>query len=225
MKYLIVLLMITNTARAALVADYNFSGDLSGSLAGAPEMIYTGETLEFAQESPFGFDSQVVLIEEGFGLDLPLAGFELKGVYSLVLFLRLENINGYRKLIDYNNLAGDPGVYVKDAQLNLYPIDIHPSATWQTNKYTQLVMTRDATSQVKLYQDGVLLIDANDGSNVTSLNSTDSLHFMLDDAASSGVENSAGAVARIMVFDEVLNQQQIDNLGIVDVIFASDFDD
>ncbi len=219
---LLCFMVLTDISRAEMLADYNFNNNLSGGMIAAPDLNLTSGSTAFATENPFGFQKQVLLFDESQGLALDLSQWSLDDVFSLVMYLRIEDVNSYRKIIDFNERAGDSGLYVNSGAIELVQPNAAAAPSVSNNQYFQLVVTRDDSDQLKIYQDGVLLLDINEFQLTTDLANTPVLYFVIDDL-STNTENPSGALARLTVYNETLNQFQVDGLGIVDVIFIDDF--
>ena len=85
------------------------------------------------------------------------------GRYTIALLLRLENVEDYAKLIDFENRADSTGVYAIDNDLEVYPHgDIGDQDALVNDRYVQIITTRDSTGLVRLYADGVLNTEATD---------------------------------------------------------------
>ena len=204
------------SAAATLRADYRFQDSLASSIGTAPSLEVVGPGSAFATEAVGTTSRRVFTWPEDTGLRLPNAISVLTngpGRYTIAMLLRLDDVENYAKLIDYANLTGtSAGVYAVDRDLEAYP---HGSVGDQDalveNRYVQIVITRDSTRLVRLYADGVLNTQATDTDDYPhELSPQNVLHFFLDD--DDGSEESAGAIARLRIWDDAMTSEQIASL-------------
>lgn len=224
-RFILLLLTIggSGNALAALTADYQFEGVLTSSVAGAPALTTAGPgTNGFAVEIVDGGSRTVLTFPQDNGLALaPTTAVTANGTYSIVLLARLADITGYRRYLDVQNATADTGLYNLDGQLNFYNSATGSGAPITANSYRQVVLTRDGlTGTVVGYVDGVEQFNFIDGGGDGIISAANTLRFFVDDAVVSG-ENSAGAVARIRIFDTVLTSGQVAALDRVPVVAAA----
>ena len=169
------MLLATADADAVLRADYRFQGTLTSSVAGAPALTNFGAGNGFATESINGGSQPVLTFPQGGGVSLPTVNTIVPGnTYSLAMFVRLVDVSGYRKYVDFKNRTSDNGVYVLDGALNFY----------------------------------------NFATGTTAPIAANVLNFFLDDSVTTGGEASAGAVARLQVYDNALTPAEVAGLGL-----------
>jgi len=212
-RFIFVLLAIggTGNALAALNADYQFQNTLTSSVAGAPALTNAGLGLNaFANETVDGNSRTVLTFPQDNGLALaPTTGVTASNTYTIVLLARLATVTGYRRYADFKNGISDTGLYNLDGQLNFYNLATGPGAPITANSYRQVVLTRDGvTGTIVGYVDGVQQINFIDGGGEGIISAANTLRFFIDDTAVGG-EASAGAVARIRVFDNVLTPAEV----------------
>ena len=149
------------------------------------------------------------------GLSLPAGAFaegaDTNGSrYSIVIDFELDNVSNYRKIIDFKNLTADPGLYVISGALRFYtPTSSNSNAVMTANGMKRIVLTRDASSNVTAYVNGVQQFTFKDTGNA-AVGST-AVNFFRDDR--SGGEASAGFVERIAIYDEALSSSKVLALG------------
>jgi hypothetical protein len=207
-RFILVLLAIggAESALAALTADYQFQGTLTSSIAGAPALTNAGPgSNAFATETVDGSSRTVLTFPQGNGVALsPTTGVTPGNNYTIVLLARLANVTGYRRYADFKNATSDNGLYNLDGQLNFFDQATGPGAPITANSYRQVVLTRDSvTGTVVGYVDGAQQFSFVDAAGDGIISAANTLRFFIDDAVVTG-EESAGAVARIRIFDNVL---------------------
>ncbi|MBV5275091.1 MAG: IPTL-CTERM sorting domain-containing protein [Lamprocystis purpurea] len=200
-------------ALAALTADYQFQHTLTSTVGAAPALTDVGPgTNGFAIETVDGKNRTVLTFPRGNGLQLaPTTGVTTSSTYTIVLLARLLDTTNFRRYIDFKNGSSDTGLYNSSGRLVFYDFAQGAGTPITANSYRQVVITRDVTATVVGYVDGVQQFTFNDsgGGGIITANT---LRFFVDDATVSG-EDSAGAVARIRVFDTALTPDQVAALG------------
>ena len=209
-------LMLALTAPAASAAtlkgDYRFAGTHDSSCCGAPPLTDLGAN-SFAQET-VGSSSQTVLtFPLSSGVSLP-AGVIPADSYSIAAQFRLEEVTGFRRIVDLSTSTSDRGLYNLNGQLNFYPIVTGSTfpAPIQANEYTHVVLTRDVAGTVRGYVDGTEEISFTDSSGDAVFPPGTDVRFFKDDALVGG-EESAGAVARIRVYDGALTPAEVADIS------------
>jgi hypothetical protein len=196
-------------AATTLIGDYRFDGRLTASDgAGAPLTNLGSGTGTFATENVQGIDQTVLRFPEGNGVRFttptPLAE------YSLVVQFRLDQISGYRRILDVSNRTSDRGLYLRNGQLQFVPGPASPTRI-APNQWVELALTRDSAGLVNLYVDGVFEATISDTTTPHLARIADSVNFFVDDLLFPG-EMSGGAVARIRVFEGILTQEELGDL-------------
>jgi hypothetical protein len=202
---------------ATLRADYQFQGTRASSVAGAPALTDVGPGKNsFATDTVLGATQQVLSFPQHNGLTLsPSSSIVSTGSYSIVMLARLNDTGGYRRLIDFANGTVDTGFYVHSGNLALYSATSGNSAELVTPKaYAQIALTRDANGIVNGYVNRTRVLGPYDDSTTgaAKISPADVLRFFIDDAVNPG-EDSAGAVARIRVYDGPLSAAEVATLA------------
>ncbi|MGJ8662707.1 MAG: hypothetical protein ACSHWU_03605, partial [Marinicella sp.] len=99
-KITLCLMLITQVASAGLLADYNFENNLSGSSAGAPDMVYLGDSEAYVDGIVDGFDVKALQVDLQTGLRLEMSQWDICDAYSIVIHGVMENTFSYKKIID-----------------------------------------------------------------------------------------------------------------------------
>ena len=195
------LIALPSTAVEAQNHLYTFQNSLNDAYAG-PALTGLGGTLS-ASGYTFG-------VNQG----LSLSGvFASNSDYSVAIRSRFDQTTGYRKIVDFSNLAADAGYYNYGTQTNLYPTFFGPGGAYADNTMAFTVLTRNATSgQFAVYVNGVFqgsVIDTPGHANF----SPGIAHFFVDDYATSQSEASAGFVDYLAIYDRELTSGEVGALS------------
>lgn len=175
-----------------LLLEYPLSQSVSGG-AGQPPLQAVGGS----------FAGGAFRFAAGQGLHLAQAG--VTDQYSLELTFRLNEVDGYRKILDFKNRTEDQGLYVYSGALNFYR-----SASGGTVlpgvEYT-LRLDRDrATQTVRAYLNKELAFQFPDPDGSAVLQNG-SLWLFLDDR--DGGEQGSGTVRNLRISDAPPNYQPL----------------
>jgi hypothetical protein len=221
-----VLLLGADSAVATppLVADYQFQNNLVSSVAGAPDLVVVGTGTAYATETVY-FQSQTVLTftaGSGVALTPTTSILSSSGTYTIALQARITTTAGFRKYIDFDNGTADFGLYDNTGRLEFYSYPSGSDIVIGT-KYADVVLTRDGSGVLAGYYNGIPQFSADDSQSQWGVfDGSDTLRLFLDDDIGSGTEDSDGAVARVRLWDGVLNAQEVQEL--TDPIFADGFE-
>ncbi|MGC3957430.1 MAG: hypothetical protein QM813_05555 [Verrucomicrobiota bacterium] len=186
-------------------ADYQFQLTLASSIGSPPNLQDIGVGNNYVTELVDACSRTVRQFPLHNGLRLqPTAGVIPTNVYTLVMLFRLDQTNGFRRLVDFKAGTSNNGLYVNNGQLYLYPAVQAPTATIAAGNYVQVVLTRDG-SIMTCYVNGVQQFSFTDSSNYGVI-SANELRFFKDDGAT---EESGGAVARIRLYAAAMPPAQI----------------
>ena len=145
----------------------------------------------------------------GVQFDNALAGNFLDSTYSIELYFVFDEVNGYRRVIDWKNRKSDYGAYVFNGQLYFYPFVSSDSAPVVAGQYTYYVATRNgATKNLKIYTDTKTEINFTDDNNDGLIDTSHVLNFFQDDLQVQN-EASSGAVALLNLYNYVLDSATI----------------
>lgn len=199
---------------ATLKANYQLQGSRTSQLAGAPDLADVGPGNHFATETVDGVARQVLAFPRGSGLSLPTAGLVDPRSHSVVMVLRLADVSGYRRLLDFSNGTSDDGLYNLDGHAVLYAAGNRggsPDAAFG-DSYVQVTLTSDVTlagsQRTTIYVNGIPVAAATTmrGFGLGS----GALRFFKDNVSGPGRgEESAGAVACVLVYDGALTAEEV----------------
>lgn len=208
----------TATASAALQADYAFDDTLTSSVGTAPALTPAGAcppASSFATETVNGVADRVLTFPLGCGLQLASAGVFPRDSYSVAVLFRFTNVgptfgDGYHRIFDPTPGTLDNGIYETNGKLNFFQNSIGRdnlgAADFVADQYTQVVVTRDAASGTVVgYVDGVQQWSVTDSGNDALITAEEMPRFLVDNFT----EDSAGAVARLRLYDAPLTAAEV----------------
>lgn len=189
-------------------ADYRFQGSLASSVGTAPDLVETGfRETAFTDEGMIG--RTVLSFAERTGLLLrPTIGVVPSDEYTIEILFRLDDVSGYRKIVDLKNGHSDNGLYVLDGCLTFFPRTNRPSTRIEPDTYVQVVLTRGASDAVVAYVDGISQLVFDDEFGLGEISRSDTLRFFRDDTRTN-VEHSSGAVSQIRLYDRALAADEV----------------
>lgn len=155
---------------------------------GGPSLTPDGGTLSAA--------GYAFAANQGLSLSNVLSGSD----YSIEMTFSLSDVTGYRKLLDFQDLASDDGLYLLNGHLNFYPVETGPTL-FAANQSITVDLTRDGTTQLVTGSvNGTQEFSFTDSSNRAVFSAPGGLiHFFEDDNVTSKHEASGGTVTRITI--------------------------
>jgi hypothetical protein len=196
-------------------AKYLFQNTLNSSVSGAPALTNLGPgTNAFVTDSVNGTAQTVLSYPKDNGVSLsPTTGVVSNSIYTIAALVRVDDVTGYRRLVDFKNGTADSGLYDYYGQLYFYPNAVGSSspAPMVDGEYTMVVVTRDNTGLVTGYVDGVQQLSFDDSTSQNAvIDSNNTLRFFRDnDTGGASGEDSSGAVSRIELFNSALTATQV----------------
>ena len=199
---------------ATLKASYSLQGSRASQTAGAPDLADIGPGNRFATETVDGAARQVLKFPKGGGVSLKTTGLVDPDSHSVVMTFRLADADGYRRLLDFKAGASDDGLYDASGKTSLYGGDYlgfsHDPAIGSS--YVQVALTSEATAAgsqwTTVYVDGVPVSAATTAQGFDLRSGV--LRFFKDNVGASGRgEESAGAVACILIYDGALTVHEV----------------
>src|SRR5438270_23815 len=165
------LAMFTARVDAAFVHGYELAGDLTDSLGG-PSLVSQGGTL-----SAGGYT-----FAPNQGLSLS-NGLTNPGDYTVDLSFSLSTLSGFRKILDFKNLASDNGLYNLNTALNFFPAVTGASGAFAADQMVRVDLTRDGTTNlVTGYVNGTSQFSFTDSSSNAVFSATNNImQFLRDD--------------------------------------------
>ena len=205
-------------------ADYRFQDTMASSVGTPPALLnYTDPANSpnaFATETVDGSSRRVLRFAQGnglaFGPSYPTVEFD---VYTMAVLFRFDSISGYRRVLDVKGGFSESGLYTLGGNLNFYPRAIGSGAPVAANTYVQVVLTRSGGGIVTGYVNGVRQFQFTDTQNEAVISndlfSGIRLYWFFDNEYGGTVhdEESAGAVARIRLWNRALGGSEVASLG------------
>lgn len=206
---------------ATLKADYQLQGNLISAVAGAPDLTDLGTGNRFALETVDGVSRRVLTFPRGNGLSLATAGLVDPDNHSVVVLFRLAEVNRYRRILDFANSTADNGLYDLDGHAVIYGSDdpervaVSQGAVFD-DSYAQVVLTSAAVSagtrETTVYVNGAQVASARTSKGFGLGEGV--LRFFKDNVSGpAGGEESAGAVACILVYDGTLTAAEVGQIA------------
>jgi hypothetical protein len=211
------LLLASPASGATLKGDYQLEGNHSSSCGAAPNLIDVGPgSNAFTNEFIAGNVDGVLTFPADNGLNLNTQGILPQLRYTVIMQFRLVQVTSgttYVSLLvfDSDPPTRDSGLYVHEGSLTFYddaatPSDHEePAPSVAPDQYIEVALTRDGAGQVMVYANGVPRISYDDSANGVGALLENAIEFFRED----GTEESAGAVARIRVYDDALSAAEV----------------
>ncbi len=197
---------------ATLKANYQLQGSLASAIAGAPELTNLGARNRFAFEEVDGVNRQVLRFPKGGGLALDTRGLVDPANLSVAVTFRLAEVARYRRILDFSGGTSDNGFYDLFGRAVLYGTSAASEAVVFDDSYVQIAVTNSAVSggerRLVAYVNGSE-VAAGTGSQGFDLASGILRFFQDNTSGPAGGEESAGAVACILVYDGVLTADEV----------------
>jgi len=207
----------------SLVADYTFNNNLNSSVGGAPALVPTnplglngfGTATVFGNIHPvYNYVGNATPVNQQAGLTLDTTGLISANSYSVQVVVSMQNINGWRRLVDVQNRQSDNGFYYDPS----HHLDVFPVAGGGTmvaaNTFEDVVLTVAPNGTVKGYLNNDL--EFTTVTPVMNINNPGNLmNFFLDNVVGGGQgEFSSGSVAEIKLYSGTLTDQEVANLDV-----------
>jgi Concanavalin A-like lectin/glucanases superfamily len=193
---------------ATLVADYQFHGNYTSAVSGAPDLVPIG-TVGFSTASINGHATDVAAFTAGSGMRMGVPAGFTPGTCSIVEQLEIDTTGGYRKLVDFSDLVADAGLYNLSGIYLFYPVGGVSQVTIQPGQFVQIALTRDGAGQVVGYINGAQQFTFDDSATQYAVIATNAYTLFVDDAHTSGQETSSGMVARVRLYTGALSASEV----------------
>lgn len=227
------------TSAQVLVADYQVQNTYNSSVGTIGPLSVVGVPADVSFTSGQNVDGNIQTVlsfsinnggsaDAGAGVQAQTAGFLSASNYSVVLLadFNLDADLVATKVFDFKNLSSDAGLYINDATGLLYfngATGATGTAAALTGTYTQIVLTRDSTTDlVTVYENGVQDFQFDDTTGLAILGDSVSpspnayLTAFKDDDTGVGStlvdETTVGDMARLRLYDGVLTPDEVANL-------------
>ncbi|MFK8031277.1 MAG: LamG-like jellyroll fold domain-containing protein [Gammaproteobacteria bacterium] len=179
-----------------LIHTYTFETGLSDEV-GSIDLVATGGAVAAGR----------FFFSPGDGLTLN-SGLTDTSQYSIEMYMQFGSLEPfYKKLVDFQNLTADAGLYIRQQATTFYPtLNLGPDSI-EAGEDFQVVLTRSLDGILSVYLNGELQTE---DSTTLGISVENIVHFLLDD--SGGTEAGVGSVEYIRIYDGPLSAQQVADL-------------
>lgn len=210
---------------------YHFDYGLNEVFSQGPVLKSACQGMLSPETLPAGGSQNVYHFDKGCGLVFyDSAGFLASGSYTIEVYVMLDTISGYKKLVDMDSLGKDKGLYTRMGKIELYPNFTSADSFTAGGVFQYIAITRDAaTKNMYIHCNGKSAGTYNDASSMYVYDSNKRLIFFQDDKGTSG-EHSGGMVAMIHISNYAMDSNSIKTkftqlgsvLGIENMVSAND---
>jgi hypothetical protein len=188
---------------ATITHDYNLTSSLN-DLVGSTPLVSDGGAIT-ATGYAFGADQ---------GLNVSSALTDA-GNYSILMDFSFHDLGGFRKILDFKNLASDNGLYNLNTELEYFNFSVGPAGALAVDTLARVILTRDSTTQtVTGYVNGVSELSFTDSTSDAVFSATNNIiRFFEDDNVTGGRESSAGLATHISIYDGALTSGEVAGLS------------
>ena len=188
---------------ATLTHDYDLTSSLNDQV-GSTALVSLGGSIS---GSGYTFAAN-----QGLNLSSVLSDV---GNYSILMDFSFQSLSGYRKILDFQNLTSDTGVYNLSTDLNYYNSAFGPNGAFTANTAARVIITRDSATQlVTGYVNGISQFSFTDSTSGATFTGTNGIiRFFQDDNITGQNESSAGVSTRISIYDGALTSLEVAGLG------------
>jgi OOP family OmpA-OmpF porin len=215
-KWLLIFLLGTfySPAFAQTQWTYDFNNGLSPMEKNGPALHPLGQQGQFIKEKVPGSGEKgvpenirtVYQFEKNSGLQFnnkEANGF-LNKSFTVEIYFKLNELDSWKRVLDFKNRKSDYGSYIYDGKLNFYDFAIGEKAPVKANQYIHYVYSRDfETKAIRMYVNGLSKVEFKDPGTEGILDAEQVLNLFQDDLVANH-EASAGAVALIRLYDRVM---------------------
>jgi len=195
--------------QAQKVYTYDFTDGLKSYSDSAPDLHLLGTKGKYIEEvlPELGKQKRTVYqFEANSGLQFNnQEGYNLmNGSYTVEIYFRLDELESWKRVLDFKNRKTDNGCYIYEGRLNFFNFATGEKAPVKPKEYVHYVFSRDAeTRLIKMYVDGESKVEFIDPGDEAVLDKDRVLNFFQDDLIAKN-EASPGAVALIRLYDRVM---------------------
>jgi uncharacterized membrane protein len=214
---LAVTVLAPEAGAATLKADYQFQSTYASSVPGSPDIGLASGGQKFVTETVGCTPTRVLSFPKGSGVQLNVTSLVNRDVYSIVVMFRLSDVSGYRRIFAPGNpnYDTDNGLYDFSGQLYFFDTmnfgaGLGPGVVFADDTFAEVAFTHDdspssLSPQTIGYVNGVQEFGYH-----SHAGEAQNMRFFKDND-SGGVlnEDSAGAVARIRIYNGILTPSEV----------------
>jgi len=211
---LITALFLSSFIQGQSVLHYDFTNSLTEVNGNGPELTVLGNVGIYEEDTLGEVGSVkkwVYRFEEnsGFQIDNSAAGDFFGDNYTIELYFVFDELNSWKRVVDWKNRKTDYGAYVYNGELNFYPYIYSDEAPVVAGEYTYYVVTRNSeTEELIIYTDAKVEIILTDTPGDALLDEDQVLNFFHDDLVVQN-EASPGAIAMLKLYNYALDSTAI----------------
>lgn len=192
----------TTPAEAATLTHlYQLNNTLADSRPGGPSLV--------SNEGTIGTGGYTFGSNQGPSLSNAINSSN----YSILMDFSLNDVTGFKKLIDFKDRTLDSGLYNFGGALNFYDVTNNTKNAFANNTLARLVITRDTLNNFAGYVNGVQQISFKDVDGEAIFGQDNIIHFLRDDLATKGSESASGLLAKVAIYDDALSADEVKTLG------------
>lgn len=143
----------------------------------------------------------------GCGLEwFDTANFIGNGTYTIEMYIKLDTLTSWRKIVDFKDRYQGVGLYQKDGRLYPYPGNVSTDTVLHGFQWAYIAFSRDsATSLMYFVVNGAVVSRDTDG--VENFRHDGTMYFFGDDSSHSpaGTYQTGGSVAFINIYNHVID--------------------
>lgn len=195
------------------VIKYNFEGNLNSVGGNGPTLSILGNPGTYVTETLNEIEGNTKTVyrfeaNNGLQFDNKAAGNFIGNEYTIEIYFVFDELNSWKRVVDWKNRKTDHGAYVYNGKLNFYNILYSTEAPVAAGEYTYYVVTREANGKVQIYTDAEVFIDFMDNNSDALIDEDGFLNFFYDDLQVPN-EASSGAVAMLNLYNYALDSSKI----------------
>jgi hypothetical protein len=176
-------------ANAGIIKSYDFDSSLTDTLGNGVDLTASGGAVSAGR---YSFTNN-----QGLRLTSALSSTTDYGIE--IKFQMNDSLSGYNKLIDFQDLASDLGLYELNGGIRFYTASGAFGSVSLNTDFT-IGLARSAGA-MELFLDGVSIFSGSDGSS-QGVSGANTLNFFEDDSATGQVESFTGSVDFIRIHDD-----------------------
>jgi hypothetical protein len=213
---LFVFILSVHYIQAQSVFTYDFENTLNEVTGVGPTLMVLGEEGEFKIDTLDKINQSTKMVYQ-FGVN---SGFQFSNTeadgflghsYTIELYMKFDELNSWKRVVDWKNRKSDYGAYIYYGRLNFYPYQTSAEVPVAPGEYTYYVITRDSASQeLLIYTDAEVKISLIDEDGDALLDEDQVLNFFHDDLVVPN-EASSGAVAMLKIYSYKMDSTSIQN--------------
>ena len=188
---------------------YDFNNGFNAIEKDGPALRQLGEAGQIIKEKIPGTDymtRSIYVFPKNSGLQFNNAltkGFLSKS-FTVEIYFKLDELDSWKRVLDFKNRKSDYGSYIYDGKLNFYDFAIGEKAPVKAGRWVHYVYSRDfETKIIKMYINGQSKLEFKDPGSEGILDQDQVLNLFQDDLIANH-EASSGSIALIRLYDRVM---------------------